>query len=77
MTIPRIIEGVRTKGLEVTLLFVDFDTVFDYILTEKIKQKLLEKTKKMLNKNTKCFVHLMMTFSLEPCEEIHCHYFYS
>ena len=41
MTIRRILEGVRTKNLPSTLLFVDFTKAFDSIHRGKIDQTLL------------------------------------
>ena len=41
LTIPRILEGVRAKDLEVTLLFVDFSKSFDSIHRGKMNQMLL------------------------------------
>ena len=41
LTIRWILEGVRAKNLEVTLLFVDFSEVFDLIHRGKVKQILL------------------------------------
>ena len=38
LTICRILEGVRAKNLEATILFVDFSKAFDYILREKTEQ---------------------------------------
>ena len=41
MTIRRILEGVRTKNLQATLLFVDFTKAFDSIHWGKMEQILL------------------------------------
>ena len=41
LTIHRILEGVRTKNLQATLLFVDFTKAFDSIHREKMEQILL------------------------------------
>ena len=41
LTIRRILEGVRTKNLQATILFVDFTKVFDSIHRGKMKQILL------------------------------------
>ena len=41
MTIRRIIEGVRAKNLQATILFVDFTKAFDSIHREKMEQILL------------------------------------
>ena len=41
LTIRRILEGVRTKNLPVTILFVDFTKAFDSIHRGKIEQILL------------------------------------
>ena len=41
LTIHRILEGVRAKKLETTLLFVDFSKAFDSINRGKIKKILL------------------------------------
>ena len=41
LTIRRILEGVRAKNLQVTLLFVDFTKAFDSILSGKMEQILL------------------------------------
>ena len=41
LTIHRILEGVRAKNLQVTLLFVDFTKAFDSIHREKMEQILL------------------------------------
>ena len=41
LTIRRILEGVRAKNLEVTLLFVDFTKAFDSIHRGKMEQILL------------------------------------
>ena len=41
MTIRRILECVRAKSLEVTLLFVEFAKAFDSIHREKMEQILL------------------------------------
>ena len=41
LTFRRILEGVRAKNLQVTLLFVDFTKAFDSIQRGKIEQKLL------------------------------------
>ena len=41
LTIRRILEGVRAKNLQVTLLFVDFTKAFDSILRGKMEQILL------------------------------------
>ena len=41
MTIRRILEGVRAKNLQVTLLFVDFTKAFDSIHSGKMEQILL------------------------------------
>ena len=38
LTIRRILEGVRAKNLEATLLFVDFFKAFDSIHGEKMEQ---------------------------------------
>ena len=38
MSISQIIEGVRAKKLEATLLFVEFSKAFDYIYRGKIEQ---------------------------------------
>ena len=60
LTIRRIIEWVRTKNLEATLLFVNFSKVFDSILRGKMEQilayDLLEETVTaimVLDRNTK------------------------
>ena len=37
-TVPGILEGVRAKNLQVTILFVDFTKAFDYIHRGKMKQ---------------------------------------
>ena len=41
LTIHGIVEGVRTKNLEATLLFVDFSKAFDFIHRGKMEQILL------------------------------------
>ena len=41
LTIRRILEGVRVKNLQVTLLFVDFTKAFDSIHRGKMEQILL------------------------------------
>ena len=41
LTIRRILEGVRTKNLQVTLLFDDFTKAFDSIHRGKMEQILL------------------------------------
>ena len=41
LTIRRILEGVRAKNLQVTLLFVDFTKAFDSILKGEMEQILL------------------------------------
>ena len=41
LTIRRILEGVRAKNLQVTLIFVDFTKAFDSIHREKMEQILL------------------------------------
>ena len=41
MTIRRILEGVRAKNLQATLLFVDFTRAFDSIHKGKVEQILL------------------------------------
>ena len=41
LTIHRILEGVRTKNLEATILFVDFTKAFDSIHRRKMEQVLL------------------------------------
>ena len=41
LTIRRILEGVRAKNLQATLLFVDFTKAFDSIHREKMEQILL------------------------------------
>ena len=41
LTIRRILEGVRAKNLQVTLLFVDFTKAFDFIHRGKMEQILL------------------------------------
>ena len=41
LTIRRILEGIRTKNLQATLLFVDFTKAFDSIHREKLEQILL------------------------------------
>ena len=41
LTIRQILEGIRTKNLEATLLFVDFSKVFNSIHKIKIEQILL------------------------------------
>ena len=41
LTIRRILEGVRAKNLEATILFVDFSKAFDSIHREKMEQILL------------------------------------
>ena len=41
MTINRILEGVRAKNLEATILFVDFSKAFDFIHRKKMEQILL------------------------------------
>ena len=41
MTIRRILEGVRAKNLQATLLFVNFTKTFDSIYREKMEQILL------------------------------------
>ena len=41
LTIRRILEGVRAKNLEVTILFVDFTKAFDSIHRRKMEQILL------------------------------------
>ena len=41
LTICRILEGIRAKNLKVTLLFVDFSKVFDFINRGKMEQILL------------------------------------
>ena len=41
LTIRRILEGVRAKNLEATILFVDFSKSFDSIHRGKMKQILL------------------------------------
>ena len=41
LTIRRILEGVRAKNLEVTILFVDFTQAFDSIYKGKIEKILL------------------------------------
>ena len=41
LTISRILEGVRAKNLQATILFVDFTKAFDSIHREKMKQILL------------------------------------
>ena len=43
LTIRRILEGVRAKNLQATLLFVDFTKAFDSIQRGKMEQILLEK----------------------------------
>ena len=42
MTIRRILEGIRVKNLQATLLFVNFTKAFDSIHKEKMEQILLE-----------------------------------
>ena len=41
MTIHRILEGVRAKNLQATLLFADFTKAFDFIQWGKMEQILL------------------------------------
>ena len=41
LTIHWILEGIRTKNLQATILFVDFTKAFDSIQREKIEQILL------------------------------------
>ena len=41
LTIRRILEGVRAKNLQVTLIFIDFTTAFDSIHRGKMEQILL------------------------------------
>ena len=41
LTIRRILEGVRAKNLEATILFVDFTKAFDFIAMENMEQILL------------------------------------
>ena len=41
MTICRILEGVRTKDLQTTLLFVDFTKALDFLHRGKMEQRLL------------------------------------
>ncbi len=41
MTIRRILEGVRAKNLEATILFADFSKAFDSIHRRKMEQILL------------------------------------
>ena len=41
LTIRRILEAVRAKNLEATILFIDFAKAFDYIDRGKMEQKLL------------------------------------
>ena len=41
LTIRRILEGVRAKNLQATILFVDFTKVFDFIHRGKMEQILL------------------------------------
>ena len=41
LTISRILEGVRTKNVQVTLLFVDFTKAFDFLHRGKMEQILL------------------------------------
>ena len=41
LTIRRILEGVRAKNLQATLIFVDFTKVFDSIHRGKMEQILL------------------------------------
>ena len=63
--IPRILEGVRAKNLEATILFVDFAKAFDSIYRRKMEQMLLinglpKETVTaimMLYRNTKVKVH--------------------
>ena len=65
LTIRRILEGVRAKNLQATLLFVDFTKAFDSINRGKMEQILLayglpEETVaaiKILYRNTKVKVH--------------------
>ena len=65
LTIRRILEGVRAKNLQVTLLFVDFTKAFDSIHRGKMEQILLayglpKKTVAaitILYRNTKAKVH--------------------
>ena len=65
LTICRIVEGVRTKNLQATILFVDFTKAFDSIHRGKMEQILLayslpEETVAaimMLYRNTKVKVH--------------------
>ena len=63
-TICQIIEGIRAKNLEATLLFADFSKAFHSILSGKIEQILLEYgppketvTDIMPTKNMKATVH--------------------
>ena len=64
-TIRRILEGVRAKNLEATILFVGFSTAFDSIHRRKMEQILLASglpketvtVIMMLYKNTKVKVH--------------------
>ena len=42
LTIRRILEGVRSKNLQATILFVDFTKAFDSIHRGKMKQTLLD-----------------------------------
>ena len=68
LTIRRILESVRAKNLEATILFVEFAKVFDSILRGKMEQILLvhSLTKEtvaaimMLYKNTKVKIHSRM-----------------
>ena len=54
LTIRQILEGVRTKNLEATILFVDFSKAFDSIPRRKIEQpKETVEAIMMLYKNTK------------------------
>ena len=65
LTIRQILEGVRAKNLEATILFVDFSNAFNTIHIGKIDQILLAyrfpkenvAAIMMLNKNTKVKVH--------------------
>ena len=38
LTIRRILEGVRAKNLQATILFIDFTKAFDYIHKGKMEQ---------------------------------------
>ena len=67
MTIRRILEGIRAKKLQATLLFVDFTKAFDSIHRGKMEQILLAyglpketvATMTILYKNTKVKVRLL------------------